>query len=75
MPTPDVVALASAVPLKSDERDALLIDMHTRLTRIEAHTEVLPDHESRIRSLEKRSWGIPASVLVALAAALGIHIN
>lgn len=73
VPNSEAVQLVAAVPMKTDERDALLIDMHTRLTRIEAHTEVLPDHEERIRKLEKRQWGIPGSLLVAVLAALGIH--
>lgn len=74
IPNSDAVRLVAAVPLKPTERDALLIDMHTRLTRIEAHTEALPDHESRIRKLEKLQWGLPGTLIVALLAALGIHL-
>lgn len=65
----------SAPPLKQSERDALMIDMHSRLARIEVRVEVLPDHEDRIRKVERRIWGVPGSLLVALLAVLGVHVN
>jgi hypothetical protein len=55
-------------PLAATQRDALLIDMHGRLARIEG-----ADLDSRVRSLEKRQWGLPASMLVALFSLFGIH--
>jgi hypothetical protein len=42
---------------------------------IRAKVEILPDHEDRLRKVEKRQWGMPAGVLVALMAALGVHIS
>lgn len=35
---------------------------------IKAHIESLPDHETRIRSLERWKYGIPGSALAALLA-------
>lgn len=75
VPDSEAVKLVAAVPMKTDERDALLIDMHGRLSYIQAKVETLPDHEDRIRKLERRVWGVPGSMMVALMAALGFHIH
>jgi hypothetical protein len=40
---------------------------------IKAKIEVIPQHEARLRSLEKRVWGIPASLLATILAVLGIQ--
>lgn len=60
-----------SLPLKGHERDTLLLAIYDRLARIEARVDAIPDHEDRIRSLEKRFWGIPGSLLVALMALFG----
>jgi hypothetical protein len=61
------------VPLKASERDKLLLDMYGRVVRVEAKIEALPDHENRIRKIEKLQWGFPATLLVALFSLVGIH--
>lgn len=62
------------LPLSQDVRDTLLIDIHGRVSTIEAKIGVLPDIEDRTRALEKRVWTIPgASLIVAALAALGLH--
>jgi hypothetical protein len=40
---------------------------------IKAKIEVIPVHEDRLRALEKRVWGIPASLIAAVLAVLGIQ--
>jgi hypothetical protein len=53
-----------------------LVTMEANLTQALAETEgdhaefktELSDHESRLRTLEKLVWGIPASLVVAVAA-------
>ena len=62
------------VPLRVSERDELLLEMRDRLVRVEAHVEVrtdmVKDHESRIRGLERWRYGVPGAILVALVALL-----
>lgn len=40
---------------------------------IRAKIEMLPDHENRIRRLEKAMWGLPASIIATVAAFFGFH--
>lgn len=42
---------------------------------IRAKVERIPELEERTRKLEKRIWGVPGSLLVALLAAFGIHAS
>lgn len=73
IPDSDAVALVKAVPMRDEERDALLIDMHTRVKVIESRFTTLDDHEDRIRDVEKRVWQVPGvSLILALLAAFGL---
>lgn len=42
---------------------------------IRAKIDALPDHENRLRTLEKRQLGVFGSALATLVALLGIHIS
>lgn len=58
--------------MKPAERDELLLEMNERLVRIETKIEVLPDHEKRLRGLERWRYGIPAGIGTAILALLGL---
>lgn len=75
LPDSDAVALVAAVPMRENERDALLIDMHTRVKVIESRFTTLDDHEDRLRSVEKRQWGMPATLFVALLGLVGVNLH
>lgn len=64
---------SASVPLRESERDRLLLDMYGRVVKVEAKVEALPDLEDRVRKLERRQWGLPASIFTALLALVGIH--
>jgi len=44
-------------------------EMGIQLAVIQKTLESIPDHEQRIRALERWRWGLPASALSALIAA------
>jgi|HubBroStandDraft_1064217.scaffolds.fasta_scaffold24522_3 hypothetical protein len=46
---------------------ALLIEVKTKLESVIAQ---MPDHESRIRSLERWRWQLPTSIITAVGSAL-----
>lgn len=52
-------------------------DVIERLSRIETHLEDLPDHETRLRSIENKQWlrdgGL--GVMAALLGYLGYHVT
>lgn len=58
--------------MNDHDRDELLLDVRDRLVRIETKIEVLPDFEERLRKSERWRWGIPGSLLAALAALIGL---
>ena len=68
-----------AVPLRAYERDEVLMQVREDVAVIRTHVENLRgeagDHEARLRKLERRIWGVPGSLMVALLAALGVHLN
>lgn len=72
-PDPALDHTGTVVPLSQVERDRLLLDMYGRVVKVEAIVTVLPDHEERLRTIEKRQWGLPASLLIALLSMFGIH--
>lgn len=41
---------------------------------IRAKIDILPDHEDRLRTLERRQWGPIGSAVAVLLAVFGIHI-
>lgn len=43
-------------------------DQGDRLVRIEEQTKAIPDHESRIRTLEQLKWGLPITGMTAIGA-------
>lgn len=43
-------------------------DQGDRLIRIEERVGQLPDHESRIRTLEQLKWGLPITGMTAIGA-------
>lgn len=43
-------------------------DQGDRLIRIEEQTKAIPDHESRIRTLEQLKWGLPITGMTAIGA-------
>lgn len=77
-PTPEAVLTAVAPPLTEEQRDLIMLDTYRRMGAVDERTKLLVgqvgDHESRMRSLEKRQWSIPGlSAIVAVLAALGLH--
>lgn len=49
-----------------------LYTVQEALQRIESKVDkILDDHEERIRSLERWKWGLPASLVAAMAAFFG----
>jgi hypothetical protein len=54
--------------------EALLRETREDVAYIKAKIEVVPDHESRIRALEKKVWGF-AGVATVLSAVAGILIS
>ena len=55
------------------ERDEILTQIRVDVADIKARIESLPDHERRIRSLEKFRYGIPGALLVALISLVIPH--
>ncbi len=58
-------------------------DDHDRLVRVEATlvevrdalNKVVPDHESRLRSLERWKYGIPAGLVLTIFSALSAVLH
>lgn len=59
-----------------------LEDLHESLTVvredvafIKAKVEAIPDHEQRIRFLERWKWGLPATLITSITVAVAAFLN
>ena len=57
-------------------------EMHETLTRvredvsyIKAKIEVIPDHEVRIRFIERWKYGLPATLVTSVVALIGVALT
>lgn len=58
--------------MKSVERDELLLEMHGDIQAIKVHIEALPDHENRLRALERFRYAWPGAAVISAVAALAL---
>jgi hypothetical protein len=55
------------------EQDEKLSQIAEDVAYIKGRIEVFPVLEERVRTLEKRVWGVPAGLLAAVLATVGIQ--
>lgn len=48
----------------------IVSDVREDVAFIKAKVEAIPDHEDRIRWLEKWKWGLPATLITSVAAGI-----
>lgn len=54
---------------KLDRIDAQNMTILVALTRVQEQVSSMPDHEDRIRKLERWKYGLPATIITSLVAA------
>lgn len=54
------------------ERDQLLSDMRVDVAEIRVRIEAVPDHEGRIRKLERFRYAFPSLALLTFAATVAL---
>jgi hypothetical protein len=59
--------------VNSTDAEKRLNQISVDVAVIRERIEAIPDHEVRIRKLEKRTWGVPASLFAAVLALFGVH--
>jgi hypothetical protein len=62
--------------MNEHERDEILTQIRVDVADIKARIEMLPDHESRIRILERFRYAVPGAAALAVAVAVsGLVLN
>lgn len=52
-----------------------LADVREDVAYIKAKIEVIPDHEARIRFIERWKYGLPATLVTAVIALAGVVVT